>query len=163
MTALPVNNNQSATVTVSISNGPTSGTFLPSTGACTSFTNVNSVNCQTAPLTLNQCLSAQLANGNSCSKKICVLNQSAYRIWNTTGQSRDFRTPNNSCILVNDGAEITQPNDSITSGTSVTGYTSSDNTCNGFISSVDYNQAACTDDNGDGTINYNAGGSTSDR
>lgn len=164
LTAPPVNNNQSANVSVSISNGPTSGTFLPSTGACTSFTNVNSVNCQTAPLTLNQLLSAQLANGNSCSQKICVLKQSAYRIWNTTGQRRDFRTPNNSCRLVNNGQEITQNNNRITSGKTVTGYTSANGNCNGtIISSVDYNQAACTDDDGDGLINYNSNGSTTDR
>jgi hypothetical protein len=163
MTALPVNNNQSANVTVSISNGPTNVTFLTPTGNCTSFPNVNSVNCQTDRLTFNKTLSARLANGNSCSQKICVLlKQPAYRIWNTTGQRRYFQTPNGGCRLVNNGKEITQSNNRLTPGTRVTGYTSSTG-CQGEISYVDYTWAACTDDNGDGWINYNADGSTSDR
>lgn len=162
----PISSGANATVTVSISNGPTTMVFSPTTGTCTIFTNVNQVNCQTASLTSNTSLFAQLSSGNSCSQKICVLKNTAYRIWNTTGQRRDFKTPNGNCRWVNNGQEITTQNNNnrITSGKTVTGYTSANGHCNGtIISSVDYNQAACTDDDGDGWINYNADGSTSDR
>lgn len=157
-----------ASVSISITGGPTNVSFSPITGTCTNFTNVNSVNCTTAPLNANLHITAQLSSGNSCSPttqgKICVMRQS-YRVWNNAGVARDFRTPKGTCRRVSNNAEITQTqnNDILTPGTTVRAYSTNNGSCGGQeLGYIDYSWAACTDDNGNRQI-YFSGDSSSDR
>lgn len=165
---IPVPLNTQANVSVSINNGPTNVTFSPTSGTCTSFSNVNSVSCRTANLSQNLSIIAQLSSGNNCSPqtlgKICVA-RPQYRVWNTTGTRRDFRTPNGSCRTVNNNSEITQTNNRLTSNSNpIRGYTTNNGTCGGSeIGHLDYSWATCIDDDGDLLVNFNADGSASDR
>ncbi|MCX7738200.1 MAG: putative Ig domain-containing protein [Hydrogenothermaceae bacterium] len=156
-----------AGVTISITGGPANVTFSPTSGTCTTFYNVNSLTCTTAYLNQNLHMTAYLSSSNSCSPttlgKICVA-RNEYRVWNTTGQTRDFHTPNGTCRTVNNNSEITQNGNRLAAGQTIRGYTSNNGTCSGTqMGYVDHSWASCIDDNGNGLIDFNADGSTSDR
>jgi hypothetical protein len=171
--------NSPLTLNWSISNGPASYNFNPPSGGCTSGSNSNGGTCLTAPYTRNTPPStsppanytlyvANAYGSGSCTTnitKICVENSArAYRVWNLTGQPRDFRLPNGSCRRVNNNAEITITTSQLTPGTQIIAYSSSSGSCSGSIfGTFSYNTAVCLDDDGDILVNMTGNETGSDR
>ncbi len=161
----PLPNNTRPNLQITITNGPTNVSFNPSTGTCGPISNANgTLSCQPAPITLNTTYTASLSSGNNCSAKACVIKYAGYRVYNATGSRRDFKRPDGTCVRINNGSEITTPGNNLTSSSGpVIMYSSSNRSCTGELGRVDYSWAVCTDDNGNGLINFNADGTTSDR
>jgi type II secretory pathway pseudopilin PulG len=171
--------NSSLTLSWSISNGPANYSFSPQSGTCTSGSNSNGGTCLTGAYTRNvppassppgnYTLNVSNANGSgSCTTnitKICVENSArAYRVWNQTGQTRDFRLPNGTCRRVGNNAEITTTTLQLTPGTQIIAYIVSPRPCLGAIlGTFSYNTAVCLDDNGNGQVNMTENGTGSDR
>lgn len=163
----PIQNNTRPNLQITITNGPTNVSFNPSTGTCGPITNANgTLSCQPDPITINTTYTANLSSGNSCSAKACVIKYTQYRVYNATSSRRDFRRPNGQCVTINNNREITATNNRLTfSSGPVIMYASSNGSClsSRELGRVDYSWAVCTDDNGNGLINFNADGTTSDR
>jgi hypothetical protein len=171
--------NSPLTLNWSISNGPANYNFNPPSGGCTSGSNSNGGTCLTAPYTRNvppatsppanyTLYVANAYGSGSCTTnitKICVENSArAYRVWNLTGARRDFRLPDESCIRVNNNAEITPTTSLLTPGTQIVAYSSSNTTCSGTIfATFSYNTAVCLDDNADRLVNMTGNEAGSDR
>ena len=171
--------NTPLTLSWSITNGPANYSFSPQSGTCTFGSNSNGGTCLTATYTRNvppatsppgnYTLNVANAYGSgSCTTnltKICVENSAqAYRVWNRTGQPRDFRLPNGSCRRVNNNAEITTTTSQLTPGTQIKAYSSTNSTCSGSPwGTFSYNTAVCLDDNANGQVNMTGNEAGSDR
>lgn len=155
---LIVNNNQTTTLSYSITNGPASGTFTPSGGSCTSFTNSTGGSCTSANLTRNTSFVLSISNAygsGSCNTGVCVATKTEYRIYNNTGVGRYFKVDGN-CRKVNNGSEITttRPLRRLNSGETIIQYSSGDRNCNTQEATIDFNQAVCADNDADGLVNF---------
>jgi type II secretory pathway pseudopilin PulG len=172
--------NSPLTLTWSISNGPANYSFSPQSGTCTSGTNSNGGTCQTDPYIRNvppassppgnYTLNVSNAYGSeSCTTniiKICVENSArAYRVWNMTGQTRDFILPNGTCRRVGNNAEITTTTLQLTPSTQIRAFIVSPRPCLGAIFGAFsyYNTAVCLDDNGNRLVNMTGNETGSDR
>ncbi len=151
-----INTSQTTTLTHSITNGPASGSFSPSSGDCSSFTNSTGGSCTTATLSRNTLFMLSISNayGNgSCNTSVCVATKTGYRIYNNTGTRRDFKI-DGSCRRVNNNSEITTSSLRLNSGESVISYSSSNRSCSGEVASITFNQAVCADNDADGLVNF---------
>ncbi|MDK9694318.1 MAG: type II secretion system GspH family protein [Sulfurimonas sp.] len=149
-----VNNNQTTTLSYSITNGPASGSFTPSGGTCTSFSNSAGGSCTTARLTRNTSftLSATDVDGSgSCNTSVCVATRTDYRVRNDTGIRRYFNVDGN-CRRINSNSEITTTTLRLNSGESITQHSATDNRCTTVEATMTFNQAVCADTDADGAV-----------
>jgi len=154
--------NQTTTLSWSITNGPADGTFSPSSGTCTSFSNSNSGSCTTAPLQAPPCtqtftLTVSNANGSSTCSTTVYVGMSGYRVWNNAGRTMDYLL-DGVCSRVNNNNEITSATRLLNVGETIFQYwalplefceTPTGNT-------LTYNQAMSADSQGDcdGRVNF---------
>lgn len=152
-----VNNNQTTTLSYSITDGPASGTFTPSGGSCTSFSNSTGGSCTSANLTRNTSFVLSISNAygsGSCNTSVCVATRSEYRVRNDTGR-RYFKV-DGTCRRVNNNSEITtsSPLRRLNSGESIIQYSSTDSGCNTPQATMTFSQAVCADTDADGAVRF---------
>lgn len=107
---------EKSTLNVTITSGPANGSFSPTSGECSSFTDTSSVSCETASLTTigenSYTFTVSNAGGSStCTANVYVGCQN-YRVWNNIAVARSFRIERLSyadfCTgSVSSGSEIT--------------------------------------------------------
>jgi len=91
----------------------------------------------------------------------------AYRVWNNTGNTWDFKVTGNACRSSrSDGSEITSGSSStqLQSGETISRYTTSGGGCSSAVQgSITYTTAVGADTDGDCRVSYDAGDTASDR
>ncbi len=150
--------NNTATITWTITNGPASGNFSPSSGTCTTITNSNGGSCTTAALLAPPCLrnfTLNLTGGGSCSVTAYV-GQSEYRVWNNAGGVRDYIVDGFCRNNVANNGEITQTSRRLNVGETITQYQQTGNCSTPTGASLTYNQAMNADSQGNcnGQVNF---------
>lgn len=153
-----IQSGQTSTLSWSITNGPASGVFSPSSGTCTTFTNSTGGSCGTAALSSRSTfgLTVSTANGTGTCSTTVFVGLTAYRVWNNTGSRRDF-TIDGVCVRINNGSEITSPSAgrTLNAGETITQYATRNGSCGGTIqSSLTYNSAILADTDNDGQVNF---------
>jgi prepilin-type N-terminal cleavage/methylation domain-containing protein len=152
--------NQTTTLSWSITNGPANGTFSPSSGTCTSFSNSTGGSCTTASLTAPPCtqtfqLTVTNANGsNTCSTTVYV-GRIEYRVWNDTG-IRDYMVDGTCRNNIANNAEITTTTLRLNVGETIMQYFQAGTCATPTGSTLTYNQAMSADSQGncDGRVNF---------
>lgn len=156
---------QTATLTWTITNGPANGSFSPSGGTCTTFSNSMGGTCTTAVQTtegLRQfTLTVNNAFGsNNCSTIIFVGCQN-YRVWNLTGATQDFTIDAFCRNNVGNNTEITQTTNNryLNVGETIIRHASTAGTCtSASAQTLSYDQAMNVDigaSGGDGDCQVN--------
>jgi len=145
---------QTSTLTWSVGNGPTNGTFAPSDGTCTTFLGTGGGSCTTGTLTAsvstNYVFTVTNANGTStCSATIYT----GYSVWNDSPR-RDFMV-DGICTTVNNNSEITTASRLLSSGETIDRYGTNNGTCGGGVmAQLNYSTAATADANNDSRVNF---------
>ncbi len=158
---------QSTTLTWTIQNGPANGQFSPQSGGCTQFSNSTGGSCTTGNLTqqgpLTFTLTVQNPYGSSsCSVPVKVGCQN-YRVWNSTGATRDFTIDSFCRNNVGNNSEITQPaqNRQLGPGEDVDRHQSTQGSCNSpVVQSITYNDALQADTDTDCQVNFTLSGAS---
>ncbi|MGC9109033.1 MAG: Ig domain-containing protein [Caldimicrobium sp.] len=166
----PIDYNIPAGLYWSITNGPASYSFSPTSGNCTSGTGSTGGTCQTANLTRNTIFTLIVTNAfatNTCYVKICVrpANFGTYRVVNQSGTEIEAKLPDGTCIRVPNYYEITQwgQGKELGPGQSILIYPSTGRVnCKGtLLFTIRYDDAVCADDNSNRWVNF-TGSSLSD-
>jgi prepilin-type N-terminal cleavage/methylation domain-containing protein len=141
---------ETSTLNWSITNGPADGSFSPSSGTCTSFTSSSSGSCSTASLTTSGANTFTLtvtnaAGTSNCSTTLYVGCQ-AYRVWNNTGATYDFRVDGTCRNNINNNNEITTAALRLNPGETINRYAQNPGACpNGVLATLSYDQAMNAD------------------
>lgn len=147
-----------STLSWSITNGPASGAYSPSSGTCSSFANSTGGSCTTAALSSRTAFGLTVSNagGTSVCSTTVYVGSTAYRVWNNVGSRRDFNI-DGVCVRVNNGSEITSTSAgrTLNTGETINQYATSNGSCGGTIQlSLTYSSAILADADNDGQVNF---------
>jgi len=162
-----VRHGETSTFNIMITGGPVNGSFSPSNGGCSSFTDSTGTSCTTTFLTMpgknTFTLSVSNAKGSSSCFADVFVGCKNYRVWNNTGQNRDFIVDGTCRDFVGDGGEITTSSLLLDRGETIKGYSLTHTACMGSSTgSLSYDQAMSADigvRGGDGDCQVNFTGS----
>ncbi len=153
-----IQSGNASTLNWSITNGPASGAYSPSSGTCSSFANSTGGSCATAALSSRTAfgLTVSTAGGTGTCSTTIYVGHTEYRVWNNTGSRRDF-TIDGACRRVNSGSEITtsSPLQRLNAGESIARYSTANGSCGGGVQeTLTYNSAIRADTDNDGQVNF---------
>jgi len=153
-----IQSGQTSTLNWNISNGPASGAFSPISGTLTNFSNSTGGSGVTAALSSRTTFGLTVSSGGgtgACSTTVYVA-LASYRVWNNTGNRRDF-TIDGACVRVNNGSEITSTSAgrTLNTGETIYQYPTSNGSCGGTVQGTfAYSAAALADVNNNGQVNF---------
>lgn len=150
-----------------ITNGPANGSFTPSGGTCTTFSNSTGGTCTTASQTTEGIRQftlsvSNIAGSNTCFTTIIVGCQN-YRVWNVTGATQDFRIDGQCRNNLGNNAEITQTGNNryLNVGESIIRHASTTGNCTSATAqTLTYDQAMNADSDADCQVNFTLTGAT---
>lgn len=153
-----IQSGQASTLSWSVSNGPASGAYSPSSGTCTSFINSTGGSCGTAALSSRTTLglTVSTAGGTGACSTTVYVGRDAYRVWNNTGARWDFMA-DGTCVRINNNGEITSTSAgrTLNSGETIYRYGTSNASCGGVIQGTfNYSTAILADTDNDSQVNF---------